>query len=106
MLKNILYISIFTAIVVASSALLSIYHSIKSNETAPDSNIQISPIPPTFDSTTVNSLNARLQVAVDLSAKLTTATIAATPQFTPTLTTTPTASISPQISLPINLPSP
>jgi hypothetical protein len=70
MLKNILYLSIFTTVVVAAAVFLSIYHNFTSNSVSADTTIQVEQIPDSFDATTVDAIKDRKVVPVDLSVTL------------------------------------
>lgn len=110
MLKNLVYLSIFTTFVVLVWVALSIYNSINSSTITRVESTQIIPINPTFNTAVITSLQNRIQVPVDLSSQLTSTQSASgivngapvetislpslTP--TPTLVSSPTAPIASQ----------
>lgn len=67
MIKNLLYLSIFTTVVVVSWIAFAIYHNFASSTIPETTAATITPITPTFDLTTLQDLETRSKVAVDLS---------------------------------------
>lgn len=67
MIRNILYITIFTAFIVLLWIVFSIKYTLDTSTISQQTSIQISPIPPTFDQTTLQELETRSKVNVNLS---------------------------------------
>ena len=109
MLKNILYLSILTTLVVLASVFLSIYHNLTTTTAAEDTTIQVTAIPSTFNTTTITGLKSRKVVSADLSVSLlsqilgnTGASQSAT-LLTPTPTPLLTASTGALLTLPVTI---
>ena len=101
MIKNLVYLAVFTFVIILSWIAFGIYHSYTTSTISSDTGILISPIPAHFDIDVVKNLKARKVVPADLSAQSPHATEAAT-TITPTQAQpTPTVPIQPSI-----LPSP
>lgn len=67
MLKNLVYLAVFTTFVVAVWIGLTIYHNFSKTTISEVAQIQIVPINPTFNPNAINELKQRRQVAADLS---------------------------------------
>lgn len=91
MLKNIAYLSIFTTFVVLVWISLTVYHSFTSSTITRDVDIQILPLSPTFNTSVIESLQAREPLPVNLSTTISTPSAVTTPvpNVTPSLSTKP-----------------
>ena len=69
MIKNLLYFSIITTIVIISWISFGIYHSFTASTIAPDTSILITPISGRFDDATLRRITTRHVIQVDLSQK-------------------------------------
>ncbi len=111
MLKNLVYIAVFTLFVSSLWVGLSIYHNFSSTTISKDLDIQIVPIADSFDMSAVNILKKKQLIEVNLaqtvsspSAKITPSPaaniITPSPQakLTPALTATPSISPTPTTS--------
>jgi hypothetical protein len=65
--KNILYIAILTTVVVATWVFTSVWYSFTKSTTPPETNKYATPIDPSFDIGTMDMLNQRLSVPVNLT---------------------------------------
>jgi hypothetical protein len=81
MIKNLLYFSIITTIVIISWISFGVYHSFTASTIAHDTSILITPIPGRFDDATIRRITTRHVIQADLSQKK-----LGTPSATPTLT--------------------
>lgn len=100
MIKNIVYLAVFTFIIILSWIAFGIYHSYTTSTISSDTGILISPIPAHFDLDVVKNLKSRKVVPADLSAQSPHATGAATTTVTPTQAQpTPTIAVQPSIFL-------
>lgn len=77
MIKNILYISIFTVFAVTVWIGLNIYHGYTNTTVSKDVNIRVVPIDPSFDLETLNRLKERKSVPVSFTETI------QQPQITP-----------------------
>lgn len=66
MIKNILYIAIFSTILVGALIAFGIYHNQVTTTIEPDTQILITPIPPNFDQKVIDSLQTRQIIQADL----------------------------------------
>lgn len=67
MIKNLLYFSILTTIVILSWITFGVYHNYTTSTIAPDASILITPIPGRFDDVTIRRITTRRVIQVDLS---------------------------------------
>jgi hypothetical protein len=65
--KNILYLAILTTVVVMTWVFTSVWYSFTQSTTPAETNKYAEPIQPQFDIETMDTLNQRLSVPVDLS---------------------------------------
>lgn len=72
MIKNLVYLSIFTTFVVLVWISLTIYHALSSTTITKDVGTQITPLKPTFNTSVISNLQARKQITVDLDSNLST----------------------------------
>lgn len=96
MLKNLVYIAIFTLFVSSLWVGLSIYHNFSSTTISKDLDIQIVPIADSFDVSAINILKKKQLIEVNLAQTVSSPSAKTTP--TPTgnaITPTQTVKISP-----------
>ena len=67
MIKNLLFLSIFTFVVVLSWISFSVYHTYTTSQISPDAAIRITPIPDKFDQDMINVLKSKKRVDADLT---------------------------------------
>lgn len=70
MLKNLVYLAIFTTFLVAVVIGLNIYHNVTKSTVSSDAAIQIIPITPRFNEDTIKMLQSRTSVQVNLNAQI------------------------------------
>lgn len=70
MLKNLVYLAIFTTFVITVWIGLTIYHNFSTTTISEVAQIQIVPIDPTFNQPVLQDLKQRKQVSADLSQTL------------------------------------
>jgi len=85
MLRNLIYFAIFTSIIVLSVLVFGIYHNGVTSTISKDTNVIISPIPPSFDEKTIKEITGRTIVPADLSQTRGNASASATPVVLPTV---------------------
>ena len=98
MLKNLVYLAIFTSFVVLVWIVLTIYHNATSSTISKTVNTQIAPLSPSFDTSVIENLKKRGEVDSNLSETITFPSIspgAPSPSLTPTPSKTPSITISP-----------
>ena len=83
MIKNLLYFSIITTIVIISWISFGVYHSFTASTIADDTSILITPIPGSFDDATIRRITTRRVIQVDLSQRKLEAS--ATPTLSPVI---------------------
>lgn len=76
----------------------SIYHNLATSTVVPTVGQQLIPIPPSFDTKTINALKTRTAVNPNFTALSQGSSESASPSPTPALSITPTASPSVQIA--------
>lgn len=102
--KNILYIAIFTTFAVVSWIGLTIYHSYTKSTVSTDVTVKVTPIDESFDIDSLQTLKTRKTIPADLSQSIKVSSPSAaasptpTPTLKPTLSITPSASIRPSIT--------
>lgn len=69
MIKNLLYFSILTTIVIISWISFGIYHNFTASTITADTSILITPIPGRFDDATLRQITTRYVIEADLSQK-------------------------------------
>lgn len=108
MLKNLAYLAAFTTFVVLVWIMLSIYSSITSSTLSKAETIQVVPLSPTFNTKVIDSLQTRINVPVNLSEKIATASSQAVQTSnTTTIASETTSTASPRlIPSPTGLPTP
>lgn len=74
MLKNFVYLTIFTTFIVIVWIGVTIYHNISTTTISEVAQIQIAPINPTFNKATIANLKKRKQIEADLSRSITVVT--------------------------------
>ena len=67
MLKNLMYLSIFTTIVIIAWIVFSVYHNLATSTISEDTNVLTTPIQATFDKEVIQGLKLRKKVDADLS---------------------------------------
>lgn len=105
MLKNLVYLALFTLFVALLWVGLSIYHNISTSTISTDENIQINPITATFNIKAIDILKKKQSVPVNLSERMTPISpVPATgsgilkPSVSPTITRTVSPTSAPIIS--------
>ncbi|MFI5265474.1 MAG: hypothetical protein ACHQT7_01890 [Candidatus Levyibacteriota bacterium] len=97
MIKNLVYLSIFTTFVVLVWIFLNIYHALTFSTVTKDVNIQITPLDSTFNTSVISSLQKREQIPVDFTSSFSTSP-SASPAIIPLIK--PTGTPSAQIGTP------
>lgn len=103
MLKNLVYLAVFTTFVIAVWIGLTIYHNFSTTTISEVAQIQIVPIDPSFNPEAVSRLKQRRQIVADLSSDL---FIASDPEEEEEEEeATNAASLNPQAPIPFEPPS-
>lgn len=97
MLKNITYLSIFTTFVVLVWISLTVYHSFTASTITRDVDIQILPLSPTFNTSVIESLQAREPLPVNLSITISTSSAITAPIPSAAPSVAPAPSIKPLV---------
>ena len=99
MFKNLLYLAVFTTVVVASWIGFEVYNSTVTSTISEDKNIIITPIPQSFDEETIFSIKNKKLINANLSDQKASGSAVTTQPVTTNSTTsaTPTTPISPTI---------
>jgi hypothetical protein len=79
MVKNILYLSIFTFIVILSWIAFGVYHNHTTTTISNDAQILITPIEPNFDNATIDRIRQRTVVEANLNTLRVDITISPSP---------------------------
>jgi len=79
MIKNLVYLSILTAFVVAVWIGFSIYHAVTTSTISSAVGVQIQQIPATFDGVTISNLKKLQTIPVDLKQKVMIPQVSETP---------------------------
>ncbi len=107
MLKNLVYLAVFTFFVSSLWVGLSIYHNFSSSTISKDLDIQIVPIADSFDTSAINILKKKQLIEVNLAQTVSSPSARITPkptetisEPTPQLKSTPTLTpaIAPSVS--------
>lgn len=91
MIKNLVYLSIFTTFVVLVWISLTIYHALTFSTITKDVGIQITPLNPTFNTSVISDLRNREQIPANFDSVLSTPSA---------VTITPVPSVSPIVAQP------
>ncbi len=96
MIKGLLYIAILTTTVIISWVIFSVYDNSVTSTISSDTSIAITPIPPNFDTDTLNMLKSKNIVSVDLEKNRPASSQSAdiSPTVVPTQAITPTKTVS------------
>ncbi len=98
MLKNLVYLAIFTSFVVLVWMILSIYHNVTSSTISTTISTQIAPLAPSFDVSAIDNLKKRAEVSSNRSETITFPSVspgAPSPSLTPAPSRAPSITISP-----------